>query len=397
MNSILGICEEKKCTGCTLCASVCKHGAIVMRENEEGFLYPEIDEHKCINCGVCVKKCPVNHNTKTQEARFYMGWHRNKNILLSSSSGGAFSAIASQVLRKGGVVFGATKDSSTKEITHQMAQTEEELSALRGSKYYQSNVNRVYVQVRKYLNAGKSVLFSGTSCQVAALYSYLGEHEYENLITVDILCHGITSKKVIDEYITSQEKRFARDIDDYSFRVKEGRMGWQCGRMQLFFEDNGTKVMEAPYDTFFLGFNNNFFLRESCYSCKYCGTQRVADFTLGDFWGCSTEKVSAEQLWNGVSLILVNSNKAENLLPSLHEEMEIVAIDAMEAIPFNQSLSCPQKRPAYRDVFFEVMERKGFDKSIQQKFPYRFAKFRVKNLLRKILPREIAVKIMKNI
>lgn len=395
------ICKnENMCTGCTLCVQICKHGAIRMVENEEGFLYPEIDEEKCINCGLCVRKCPANCEPNTCEAAFYMGWHRNKEILVSSSSGGVFSAIADYVFQRDGVVFGAEKNSETGELIHQIATNESELKNLRGSKYYQSRMDNVYSLVREKLLANKHVLFSGTACQIAALYSYLGNIDYDKLITVDVLCHGVANKKVIDAYIMSQEKRFAKKIVNYSFRVKEGKYGWNDGngtRMKLFFSDGTSTVMEAPYDTFFLGFNHNYFLRESCYKCKYCGTERVADFTLGDFWGCAPEKASPKQLWLGISLVLVNTNKANSVLADLSENVELTPIDKKEAILHNRALFSPQERPAYRNEFFDCMERDGFERSIKNKFRMRFIKYRVKIILKALLPRKIATKIMKNV
>lgn len=398
-DTINGVKRTNMCTGCGLCVTVCKFGAIRMQENEEGFLFPYIDEKKCVNCGMCARKCPVNATFERNEASFYMGWHKDKEILMSSSSGGAFTAIAEYVLEKDGAVFGASKDRVTKEITHKMVQTSNDLSLLRGSKYYQSDVKDAYKQVKERLHEGQYILFSGTSCQVAALYSYLGESNTDRLITVDVLCHGVTSKRVIEEYLSSQKKQYGKEIIDFSFRTKEGNLGWQKGygtRMHLFFADGKEKVMEAPYDAFFLGFNSNFFLRESCYNCNYCGTGRVADFTLGDFWGCTSERVSAENMWYGVSLILANSIKAKEILPKLAKDMEIIPIDAGEAIPYNEALVKPQIRPAYRDTFFKILKRDGYQKSIQRKYPYRFIKLRIKNLLRFILPRKILVKIMKN-
>ena len=321
----------------------------------------------------------------------------NKEVLLSSSSGGAFSALADYVLKNNGIVFGASKKIDTHEIFHIAVSDAKELDKLKLSKYYQSNTSDVFSTVENYLHDGRLVLFTGTACQIAGLYSFLGEKSVDNLITMDVLCHGVPSKKVIDAYIESQEKRFKKKVVDFSFRIKEGEMGWRKGtRMKLKFSDDTEHVAVSKYDTFFIGFNNNFFLRESCYNCKYCGTERVADFTFADFWGC-TEIVSPEQLWNGVSLMLFNSEKTRSLMKELNERMEIYSIDPEIAIRRNLALTKPQPRPEYRNVFFSNMERYGFDKSIKKKLWRRFLKNRVKDFLKKVLPRSIAAKIMKDI
>lgn len=397
--AITSICEEINCTGCGVCSQVCSLQAIIMRENREGFRYPVIDAQKCIECGQCIRHCPMNFAPPKQEiSEFNMGWHRSKDVLMNSSSGGAFTAIAEYVLDRNGVVFGTAMDPVTRELQHQPAYNPDELAALRMSKYYQSRAENAYPQVKQLLKEGKQVLFAGTACQVGALYSYLGNSDQTNLITVDVLCHGVASKKVIDAYIASQQKRFRKEIKSFSFRVKEGKQGWQRGgRMHLSFVDGTDYVAQGAYDTFFLGFNHNFFLRESCYRCHYCGVQRVADFTLADFWGCKREDISPEQMWLGVSLVLFNSPKAKDLRKLLEKDLVLTPIDLQEAVPFNRALSRPQDRPEVRDRFFSSMEKIGYYKTIERAFPKRFIKFRLKNFLKKVLPHAIAKKIMKNI
>ena len=259
--AISQICKRNNCTGCALCEQVCPNKAIAMKIDSEGFRYPVIDDKKCIECGLCIKKCPNNCNVNTNKSDFYMGWHKDKDILLSSSSGGAFSALADYVLKKDGVVFGVCKDSDTREVRHIYVSSEEELEKLKLSKYYQSNMSDVFSAVKNFLCDDRLVLFTGTACQIAGLYSYLEERTIDNLITVDVLCHGVPSKKVIDAYIESQEKRFKKKVVDFSFRIKEGKMGWRRGtRMKLSFSDGTHYSFDSKYDTFFLGFNENYFL-----------------------------------------------------------------------------------------------------------------------------------------
>ena len=395
---ILNICKKEACTGCGSCVAVCPKSAITMVEDEEGFFYPCIDKTKCINCGLCTRRCPSNNDLMTYPAKFYMGWNKDKKILLDSSSGGAFSAIAECIINKNGVVFGAVKDNATGYIYHKKVESLKELGAIRKSKYYQSKIGDVYQEAKQCLENHQWVLFSGTSCQIAGLYKYLENLEFDNLITVDILCHGVTSKKVVDAYLCSKEKELKKKIIDFNFRVKAGRMGWRNGtRMQLQFADGTEFTEQVAYDTFFLGFNSNFFLRPSCYQCKYCGASRISDFTIADFWGCDENKVTMDQLWRGVSLILFSSNSALLLKKEIENYMEIYPINPEEAILYNRALLKPQEKPIYRNEFFEVMEKKGYAKCIWKQFPYLKVKYEFKKILIKLLPRSVCKRIMKNI
>ena len=227
------ICTKEQCTGCGACVQICPKQCITMRPDSEGFRYPFVDEQQCVNCKKCVDVCPVSHAPTIHAATFYMAWHKDKDVLLHSSSGGVFTALATIVLRRGGVVFGAALDEATREVYHTMAENEEELDKLRMSKYYQSDTRDVYQIVRTKLQEGRQVLFSGTACQVAALYCFLGDKvEWPNLLTVDVLCHGVSSKKVVDAYISSKEKRYKKRIRSIRFRVKGSDVEWQSGGVQ---------------------------------------------------------------------------------------------------------------------------------------------------------------------
>jgi len=237
------ICEHISCTACGACVNVCAKGAIVLVEDSEGFLYPQIDESSCVDCSACVKACPAIKEIPSFSAQFHMAWHKDDDVLKKSSSGGAFTALAEYVLKRGGVVYGAAKDSETWEVCHVMADNAESLDRLRLSKYYQSNTKRVYQEIRAFLEEGRFVLFSGTACQVAGLCSAL-EHWHvdsdvmrgcgpkRRLITVDVLCHGVTSKKAVMSYIRAKEKRCKKKISDFQFRVKTKDVGWIQGGVQ---------------------------------------------------------------------------------------------------------------------------------------------------------------------
>ena len=244
------------------------------------------------------------------------------------------------------------------------------------------------------------VLFSGTTCQIAGLKAYLGNCSQDNLITMDVLCHGVASKQIVQAFIKSKEKQFGKEVSKFLFRVNDENRGWYNGggtRMHLFFGD-GTSVIEpGRYDTFFLGFNNNFFLRESCYRCKFIGVERISDFTLADYWGCNNPEVSPEQLKLGVSLILVNTEKAKDILSRLQKDVKYYLIDGTRAIAYNRALSTPQKRPAIRNVFFDEIQKYGYDKVVKRQFRMLFFKRQIKKNLYVICPRKIVSKYIHEI
>ena len=227
--------------------------------------------------------------------------------------------------------------------------------------------------------------------------SFLGKLNKKNLITLDVLCHGVASKKVVEEYIKSKEEEYGKEIIDFRFRVKEGKEGWEAGsgtRMKLFFVD-GTSVTQDKYtDTYFVGFNSNIFLRESCYRCKYCGQERISDFTAADFWGVTDKRVGKQQLYDGVSVLLVNTDKAKSILLDLYDVMNIEEIDPMEAIPYNRAFEKPNSRPKERSSFFELLEKKGFDGAVKN-INYRYYRnIMIKKFLKKMLPNGIYKSLM---
>ena len=181
------ICTALDCVGCGVCVSVCPQRCISMEENKEGFLYPVIDIEKCINCGLCEKKCPQNMAHNTETSKFYMAWHKNREILMKSSSGGVFSALANWILDRDGIIVGATFNSKTREVSHELINEYRQLDELRLSKYYQSKTEHIFPLVREQIKQGKLVLFTGTACQIAALNSFLGKLDIKNLITIDVL------------------------------------------------------------------------------------------------------------------------------------------------------------------------------------------------------------------
>ena len=354
------ICDVKKCTGCEACAIACPTNCIKMIPNFDGFYYPQIDNSVCIGCGKCIKICPVNSEVKKGNASFYMGWHKSQDVRINSSSGGAFTAISDYVLDNRGVVFGAYFDDKKHTVEHICVDNKNDLWKLRLSKYFQGRINESYKNAKKMLSDGRLVLFTGTGCQIAGLLKYLNK-EYENLITVDVLCHGVTSKKVVDAYIKSKEKKYKKSVKTFRFRLKPPDSDWIFGGIRLDFTDGSRIIENKETDTFFMGFNNYLFLRESCYQCKYVGKERIADISLADYWGLDLNTISDKNRKEGVSLIIVNSDKGRNILDKTRNEMEIFPANPVKAISANQALSKPSTQNQYRNKFFCKFDYVDFD------------------------------------
>lgn len=388
----------KDCIGCGVCAEICPKKCINMSENKEGFMFPIVDEKECIQCGNCYKKCPQNKKNEGVEGTFYMAWNKDSKVLEKSSSGGVFTALANFVLERQGVVVGAKFDSDSKEVMHDIIFKVDELDKLRLSKYYQSVTQSIFSKVKKMLKQKKMVLFTGTACQIAALYTYLGEMKRsEFLYTMDVLCHGVANKKTVISYIKDREKQYGKNIINFCFRVKEGEEGWQSGngtRMKLFFEDGTSEVQDKFLDTYFVGFNSNIFLRQSCYECHYCGTRRISDFTVADFWGVTSDKIGEKQMREGVSVLLVNSRRAKEILPNLKRDLYIEKINPMEAIPYNRAFIKPNTCPEERKYFFGMMEKKGFDYTVKKLNKKYYRNKKIKAIMFKILPENCMEYIM---
>lgn len=331
------ITPPTNCTGCGLCANVCAHDAIRMEWNTEGFLVPRVDSEACINCGACVKACPAQpeHLDKLRKAAAgasplasYGAWHKNKETHLNSSSGGIFSALAEQIFAQGGCVFGvvwANKDTAV----FSKAENMDELAAMRGSKYTQAVPGDVYRQVKKELRNGRQVLFCGTSCQVYALKRYLHK-EYENLLLVDILCHGVPSRHLLQSYIHEYERKAKKEIERIQFRDKAGN--WQQYRVRKRFTD-GTSVSDRNWEDIFMRvFIGDFVLNNACYNCPHARLPRVGDITLGDFWGDLQTLYPDWPIPDGIGSVLENTTKGTNILQHLQADNSIT----LQEVPFEE-------------------------------------------------------------
>lgn len=313
------ITAPQNCTGCGLCANVCSKNAIQMVWSKDGFLIPKVNNDACVNCGLCVKQCIAleekgAYSDDLTSVVAYGGWNKNEDTHLKSSSGGIFSALATKVITQGGIVFGVVwKDKLTS--VFDKAETTEELALMRGSKYTPAIPNDVYRNVKQELKSNRPVLFSGTPCQVHALKKYLGK-DYDNLLTIDIVCHGVPSHLLLEKYISEVEKNVAKKVAYISFRDKPE--GWKNYHLTLHYEDGTTTSVSSQNNIYMKLFLSDKALNYACYNCPYAHFPRQGDITLGDFWGIERHH-SDWPIDKGIAAILTNSDKGKKALQQVSD------------------------------------------------------------------------------
>lgn len=377
--------DKTKCTGCTACLAVCPLDCISMRVDIEGFLYPDVDNSKCVSCGACEKVCPVLYQTAKEQAvpQAYGIRAKDMELRLKSSSGGIFTLLAERILEDGGAVFGVSMSPDCKSAHHIMVETPAALAALRGSKYIQSSLDDTFRTVRTELENGRKVLFTGTPCQADGLKNFLGR-EYDNLLCVEIICHGVPSPALWREYVEYLEKKTGAPIVKAEFRHK--KLGWKLFGARL--ENSKRRVLYSTLrnDPYILMFLKNQCLRPSCYQCHSKGLTRNADLTVGDFWGIQNVAPELDDD-KGTSLVLVHTEKGNRALRAILEETEYQEVDCMAALKDNPAMLRSVGRPAARDSFFVDMGAMNF-KALQKKYIVISGKDRLKYVLErtKLLP-----------
>lgn len=360
---MIQIKDPKDCCGCTACASICAHDAIKMRPDALGFLYPEVDSTKCVDCGLCDKVCAFNENydrsLNLPQPEAYGARHKDMKEVETSRSGAAFIAISDWILAHGGVVYGAGYTDHFR-VVHKRATNKEERDEFKGSKYVQSDLTGVFRQVKQDLKDGLIVLFSGTPCQTAGLNSYIGKKLRENLYLVDIVCHGVPGPNIWNDYLYYQETKFKDNVVKVDFRDK--RTGWDTHIETLFFS-NGKEYNGSIFTNLFY---KHIMLRYSCENCKFCNTVRPADITLADFWGWENANIVMNNDNKGVSLILLNTQKGIDTFKHIQKELEIVSVTKEQYIQPN--LQFPSKMHPKRIVFEADYKNRGFTYIITHKY-----------------------------
>lgn len=359
---------KNDCTGCRLCESVCPKGAIKMKNGELGVSYPEIDEELCIDCGLCTRTCPVKkdfYNDFAQQ-KIYAAVNKNKNYLLTSASGGVFSALAVKTLDNDGVVYGSAMVKDEQDILsvkHLRIDNKQDLHLLQGSKYVQSDMNGVYDDIKSDVKSGKKVLFSGTPCQVAAVKSLCGTPD--NLVLVEVICHGVPSQQLFTDYLKTFNNS---SIESFKFRIKE--TGW--GLCAQLVTEHNKKRIPCNISSYYKMFLRCETYRDSCYNCKYATNERVADLTIGDFWGVEKDtatyskiKAGGYEVTEGVSCIVCSTEKGMQTL--LQADLELIETDFESISRENGQLVHPSNKPATREAVIDTYNKQGYD-GLHKKF-----------------------------
>lgn len=353
--SQIHLASTNDCTACAACVSVCPKGCITMQEDREGFLQPKIDTTLCIECHKCEKVCPILNPIAIPqdfETKAYAAINRDDEVRAQSSSGGVFFPLAKWVIDQGGVVFGARWNEKW-EVIHDYAEDIEGVKAFMKSKYVQSVVGDTLKQAKSFLEAGRWVLYSGTPCQIGGLKAYLGK-EYDKLVTVDLICHGVPSPGVWRGYLKDY---FGKEkIVGINFRdKKEGWIGFQC----VINTDNKEIREEQMENPYFSGFLKNVYLRNGCYNCHYRTSHRSSDITLADYWGVNSlySKFFDDK---GTTLFLIHTEKGKLVTQCILPEINIIEQDIEKACLWNISLIKDYIRPKKRDLFFCFNKLLGF-------------------------------------
>lgn len=368
----------QNCMGCHGCANICPKKCIDMKPDVEGFLYPTVDYCICIKCNKCVKVCPIINKVDLDiNPIAYACINKDEEIRLDSSSGGVFTLIAEKVIDKGGVVFGAAFNDEF-EVEHNFIETKDQLGIFRGSKYVQSKIGITYEQAKMYLNSGREVLFSGTPCQIAGLKSFLGKY-YSNLITLDIICHGVPSPDVWQKYIKFRENQSGSSIEKIAFRRKES--SWKRFSVSFKFSNNTEYRQNLTKDLYMRVYLKDICLRPSCYKCYFKTLNRQSDITLADFWGIQYILPEMDDD-KGTSLILVNSKKGKLMFNDISERMIFKEVDIFQAIKFNLPAVKSVKPNKNRDEFFLHLNRLPFDKLVKR---YCTDKISINLLIKKVI------------
>lgn len=350
---------KSECTGCGACVSICPKKAISMQPDEEGFLYPAVDGALCVECDLCEKRCPVGNAVPAQKQAVFGVQHLDKQIRSASSSGGVFTALARGMLARGGVVFGAAFDENLR-VEHIGAFDENEIAAMRGSKYVQSDAADAIENAASLLSRGIPVLFSGTPCQIAGLKAKAGGRYDELLLTVDFVCHGVPSPGVFASYLAELEKKNGKKVVSYTFRDK--RKGWRDFCAIARFEDGSEHVGDQRTEPFLYGFLQNLYLRPSCPQCTaYRGEHHLSDLTIADLWGAP--QICSEQDDNtGLSLVFANTARGAHALDQCGAEIRCFSAETTDVMRReNPSIWSPAKDHTNRSAFFARYKKRGFE------------------------------------
>lgn len=385
--------SEKKCVGCGICELVCPKKAIKMCSSERGFLIPNVNQDLCINCGLCAKVC---HQTTERSHEFikkgYIAFNTNHSLRAKSASGGIFSSIASSFLENGGVVVGARLyfEDGKPICKHSLAHNQDELEWILASKYVQSDCRAAFIDVKQQIALGVKILFAGTSCQIAALYKYLGANQLSNLYTIDLVCHGVPGIDIFSDYINYLEKESGKRIIDYKFRSKtNGEIKYE---ETIYFEDKSVicrPYSESIYCNMFL---NRVSYREACYRCDYASLSKPADITIGDYFEARKdypELFIAGSKFHGImdiSCMIIHSKQGLSVMEKYGGNVYSQEI-SVECIQNSHEQLChSSKQSTFRLKFFKLYSKGGF-KGVEQYYQRRNMLLKIPRMILSIVKR----------
>ena len=379
------LADENSCTGCGVCYNICPSSALKMEYNKEGFIFPVIDGDKCTKCMGCKKICPII-NTKLINNNFtksvYISWNKNIKQRKFSSSGGVFPILANHILNNNGYVYGAIYDINM-EVIHDCIDNKKNVGKLSGSKYVQSNIIKIYKDIKTKLEDDRIVLFSGLPCEITALYSYL-DKKYDNFYTCELFCHGVPSPILFNSYVKYFEEQAGKKIKNINFRNKI--ISWNCPCTAISYFNKFPYIRLQAENPYFYWFGLHYSVRKSCFNCIYRREQRNADISLGDYWGIELIKPKINSK-NGVSVIFINSEKGRGLLDQVASELYLEASQFSDVIKGNKYLLNNFEIPKERETFFETWRQFGIGELIK-KYPGLSTRQRIKNkILRSLLPK----------
>ncbi len=368
--------NKSDCCGCGACMNICPKGAITMQEDEFGYVYPVIDDEKCVKCGLCKKACQYKGGAEYYKVRkAYAAAIKNDREIMVVASGGIFTTLAKQILSENGVVFGVSMENIEGQLTprHIDIQDEKDLYKLQGSKYVQSDTGISYKKVKEYLMEERKVLFSGTPCQITGLKAYLGK-EYANLLTVDVICHGVPSARMFQDYIKNLEKKLGGKIYSYKFRDKSKGQGMNA--QILYKKENDkkkVKYIDGYLTSYFYMFLKSIIYRENCYTCPYARAERVSDITAGDFWGVyqvHADEMNKSDMSNlkGVSCMLLNTEKGLRYFEKIQNKLDYFESSVEKVAKNNKQLREPSKYVPERENILRIYQEQGYY-GVEQYFP----------------------------
>lgn len=373
-NKFITLVKNKKdCCGCGACKNICPQKAITMNSDKYGYIYPKINYDKCIKCGQCKKICSYQNDVLLQDVcSAWVASSKDEDIIINSASGGIFAVMAKKILEENGIVVGVSLEKIDNKLIpkHIKIDSVDCLRKIQGSKYIQSDMGNIYIEIKKELNNKKKVLFSGTPCQVAALKYFLGKR-YENLYTIDIICHGVPSIKFFQDYIFNLEQSLDIEIINFNFRDKS--IGWGlCGKIKYKKKDKIVEeVLPAGMSSYYNLFLTSEIYRENCYFCKYAKRKRIGDITIGDYWGIKEEH--PELFYNnnrfieekGISCLIINSIQGEKLLNEVKKYLNLEKSTIEKIARHNEQLNKPSKMGKNRNLILNIYRENGY-KSVEK-------------------------------